>query len=976
MAEVKRLFAQRSLVEVKVKRLQEQLVDRDGTIRPSLARVKLYESELQFLYQEYQREYGEILSAIPEERFSDLDEDYQSFEDLHFDACVLVETMLLSFPTTDNRYQHSRASSTNYFPATTVPRWRTPLVRSRSPSPTTEQSVPIPDVMEEPNTSPLRKHSLEKQLFPVQANEVKVSSSAIKPILSVQPPSAEGSAKLNPECGPALVRSEGDLAEVIQCKSAPTPIVPPSDVPTLQKFPCEERVASAEDFAKKLNHVCGPALVRSECDLAEVIKSKSAALPIVPPSDVPPLQKFPREERVPSAEASVHPVCGPALDRSDGDLAEVIQCKSAPTPIVPPSVAPMLQKCLREENVPIQREEVPTKHEQPAHREEDSTHRGKVPTWSEEVTTVAYEDTSNPPCKLRKHPANPAKTTPEDFHVGNKSTQFVDSLSNIPSCEATNPIPVPINLVGIHPKSTPFQRATGCGALPKSFLMPPSFHPPPRLASMPTDVPKILQNPAASSQSFQCTTGSRPVLQRFPCVGGFRTIPIKFPRAIGLCLVAKRFPCRTRFRPAIPSRLVGFHPTPQRFPCVAGCIPALKHSSNLIESNSGVKPFQRVARFRPASKQLSHLTGFRRTPQRFPCVAGSIPALKYSSSLTGSNSIEKPFQRVFPDMAGFPPVMKQPSSVMGYQPVSQGFPVASEFHLVAKKFQCVAKIHPIRKQQSCATGPRSVLKRFPPSVGSHPAPKKPPDVTGIPPPVPKPPDVPGIPPPVPNSFRLPIEMNPVLMFLLPTGIPPVIKLALPSTKMSARFKPIRMSADIPPISKPILKMNETCLKHPCPLSTGSHSVSKWLRCPTTIPPIARSIPTIAEIHPAKEPNPMPTGKRPVLSEAPNLRFTKKMMPPVNPTGDSMQAHIKSRPEKPPNEAPMRRRASEAIPECVSRTHPPEDVHQAVSKLSICGVCLFPILAQSGFPSLPLKSPTQNDIVLDEFFVLTVVNEFS
>lgn len=72
MAEVKRLFAQRSLVEAKVKRLQEQLVDRDGTNRPSFARVKFYESELQFLYKQYQRVNGEILSAVPVERYSDV----------------------------------------------------------------------------------------------------------------------------------------------------------------------------------------------------------------------------------------------------------------------------------------------------------------------------------------------------------------------------------------------------------------------------------------------------------------------------------------------------------------------------------------------------------------------------------------------------------------------------------------------------------------------------------------------------------------------------------------------------------------------------------------------------------------------------------------------------------------------------------------------------------------------------------------
>ncbi|EAT46216.1 AAEL002604-PA [Aedes aegypti] len=251
----------------------------------------------------------------------------------------------------------------------------------------------------------------------------------------------------------------------------------------------------------------------------------------------------------------------------------------------------------------------------------------------------------------------------------------------------------------------------------------------------------------------------------------------------------------------------------------------------------------------------------------------------------------------------------------------------------------VPSIHPIHRQPACATGPRSVLKPFPPSVGSHPASEKPPDVTGIPPPVPKPPDVTGIPPPVPKSFRLPIEINAVQIFLLPAGILPVCKLVLSSTEILAIFKPILMPAGIPPMIKP-QKMSEMYpAKHPCPVPTGIHPVSKWLRCSTTIPPIAMPIPTPAGIHPVRKPTPMPTGIRPVLSEAPNQRSTKRMIPPVKPTGVSKHSHTKSRPEKPPDDAPMRRRASEVIPECVSRTHPPEDVHQVVSKLSICGVCI-------------------------------------
>lgn len=136
--------------------------------------------------------YGELLTAFPAERFSELDENYEFFEEIRFKACVLVETLLFveTFPTIDNRYQHNRASSTRYFAA---PRWRTPPHQSRSPSPTTEQGVPIQDVMVETNTSSLREFSPEKQLVPVQANKLK------KFPREERVPRAEASA-INPVC--------------------------------------------------------------------------------------------------------------------------------------------------------------------------------------------------------------------------------------------------------------------------------------------------------------------------------------------------------------------------------------------------------------------------------------------------------------------------------------------------------------------------------------------------------------------------------------------------------------------------------------------------------------------------------------------------------------------------------------------------------------------------------------------------------
>nr|XP_029734504.1 histone-lysine N-methyltransferase 2D-like [Aedes albopictus] len=148
--------------------------------------------------------------------YDELDEDSLRFDALHTDACVLVETLLLSYPSTGNRTTQTPSPRSNR-----APRRRTPRFRSRSPSRTSEQTVPNPDVVEKPSTS-----SLVEQLpssFP--PDETKLE----------QPVSDDTPKEKLPANDPANVKANGGLAEIINSESAPTPSKPPSVTPDVQK---------------------------------------------------------------------------------------------------------------------------------------------------------------------------------------------------------------------------------------------------------------------------------------------------------------------------------------------------------------------------------------------------------------------------------------------------------------------------------------------------------------------------------------------------------------------------------------------------------------------------------------------------------------------------------------------------------------------------------------------------------------------
>nr|XP_029707943.1 flocculation protein FLO11-like [Aedes albopictus] len=148
MANIERLFAQRSHVEGEVKKIHERISD--GVTKSSSVRLKSYEIKLQCHYQEYERVYTELLSVLSAERFDDLEKDFSHFVDIHNNACALVKNLLLSVPTASGTGNYNRWTTFNSF---TAPLWNTPPIQSQTPKPTTEQPVPISAVNETPRTS-------------------------------------------------------------------------------------------------------------------------------------------------------------------------------------------------------------------------------------------------------------------------------------------------------------------------------------------------------------------------------------------------------------------------------------------------------------------------------------------------------------------------------------------------------------------------------------------------------------------------------------------------------------------------------------------------------------------------------------------------------------------------------------------------------------------------------------------------------
>ncbi|XP_062704019.1 mucin-2-like [Aedes albopictus] len=200
MVNIERLFAQRNLVEEELKKLKRKICE-DGVLQPSLARRMLYERQLQCHYKEYRRVCFELLSTLPPERHDELDKDASHFEDIYTDACILVEKIFHSFPSTGDTHQNDRTPS-SCFTATTAPRWRTPPIRSRSTYSTTEHPVPILAETETPRTS-----------FP---NKIKVSTIVADSFQHEKPPHDEDSTKnINPPTSQKYLRVGNDPTEFV-----------------------------------------------------------------------------------------------------------------------------------------------------------------------------------------------------------------------------------------------------------------------------------------------------------------------------------------------------------------------------------------------------------------------------------------------------------------------------------------------------------------------------------------------------------------------------------------------------------------------------------------------------------------------------------------------------------------------------------------------------------------------------------------
>lgn len=73
-----------------------------------------HQKNLQLHYQEFDRWHNEIMAVIPAERYADQDEIYWRFQDFHFEVSVLVEEVLIAFPSNDVSICRNRTPFSNH----------------------------------------------------------------------------------------------------------------------------------------------------------------------------------------------------------------------------------------------------------------------------------------------------------------------------------------------------------------------------------------------------------------------------------------------------------------------------------------------------------------------------------------------------------------------------------------------------------------------------------------------------------------------------------------------------------------------------------------------------------------------------------------------------------------------------------------------------------------------------------------------
>ncbi|XP_029713654.2 mucin-2-like [Aedes albopictus] len=1018
MAEVKMLFAQRSHVEASVKKIQEQ-IRCDSGIQPDYLRVKKFERELQCHYQEYQRVYGELLSALPNDKFDELDEDYWRFEDTHNEACVLVETLLISCPTTSDRF-NKRKSSFSCFVATTVPHWLGPSPRrSQSPSPTTEQPVPNPDVMERPRTS------LPK--------EKMVSTNVTNPIQTAKPRCGEDSPKKKtPLHGPAEVPSESDFVKVTIPESAALPAeeaVKREEKVTTVAF--ENPSTSQEDFLVGNEPSKFVDIPSEDPKTPTSSKAPSGTNPVVNPFRIPfnptgvhpkltipiptgfhtVLEPFrpppgfhPMPKRIPKptglppvSQSQAGSLSAPQPPQCNAGFLPAYQQQQSPTGLLPVpqqlrSVAPSLQ-CKAGSLPTFQPQQNPT-GVLPVSQKLQFVTESRSVTPQFECTTgshpelqhfqraVGSNSVANPilrstgACLVVDSALMPvdtrsaAKTTKSSTgarSVDNSAKMFVGSSPTV------KPIKMPIGArpmvksnempAGSRPVVNSIQVSAGSCPVEKPLLMSagasPVGKPSLRPSSIGTSpVVKTTVDTRSAAKKSKMSAGTRPVVKLHEIPAGSRPGVEANLMPIGSCPMVKSFQMSAGSRPVDKPLLMSAGASPVAKPILRptsiGTSPVVKPS---VDTRSEAKTPKMFAGPPPVVTPIPMSTGTSPVGNCAPMSVGSRPTLKPNPMSAGSSSVDNSTLKsadscpaIKPKLMpiGVRPMVKSVQLSTGSCPVVKPLAKHIGTNPVRKRVLTSAGARPVTKSIMIAIGIRPVVKLSSKSVGTYPMAKTFLKLVGTSPMI--------KPKPFPKSTGTSLVVKPIVMsagtspaakpFVMLAGLRPVAK---PSS-MFAGNRPVNMPFPMPAGTRPVtnssLTSTDTPTKNPpvlfhvipAGIPRIAKPIPKIATCPTKkLPPTTAGIRSaLKRIQSLEErvPSPKIARTRPVVREPPekkNWIVVLSMMnqppldpPPVSPTGECKQLRSDPWPRKPPDGPSKRYRPSEAIPERVSRTRPPND----------------------------------------------------
>nr|XP_029723166.1 SH3 domain-containing protein C23A1.17-like [Aedes albopictus] len=987
MAELEKLFAQRSQVEARVDKLREQ-IRCDSGIQPDFLQVKKFESELQCYYQKYQRV----------DKFN------------------------------------KRKSTSTCFDATTVPRWLSPPTRrSQSPSQTTEQPVPIPAVVERPISS------LPK--------EKEVSTNVTNPIQTAKPRCGEDSSKKKtPLRGPAEVPSESDFVEVTIPESA----APPAEeavkrVEKVTTVAFENPSTSQEDFLVGNEPAKFVDIPSEDPKTPTSSKAPSGTNPVANPFRIPfdPTGVHPKLSTFPMPTGSdpvpkpfrpppgFHPM--PKRIPKPTGLPPVSQSPTGSFPV------PQPPQCKAGSLPAYQQQHSPTGLFPVPQQLQSVTEFSSVfPSLQCKAGSLpAFQPQQNPTGVLPV--SQPFQSTTGSYPVSQKLQFVTESRSVTPQFESTtgsHPVPQQFQrATESHSATNPILRSTGASPVVDSALMPVDTRSAAKtiknstgtrpvnnsdmmfVGSSPTVKPtKMPIGARPMVKSNEMPTGSRPVVNSIQVSAGSCPVdksllmsagaspvgkPSLRPLSIGTSpIVNPTFDIRSAAKKSAGSRpVVKSHELP------AGSRPGVKVNLMPIGSCPVAKSSQISAGSRPVDKPLLRSAGASpvdkpilrppfigtssvvkptvdtrsaaKTPTMFagpPPVATPIPMPIGTSPVGKSNPMSvgsSPMVKLIPRSAGTCPVdnsaLKSAGSCpatkpklmpIGARPVVKSagsFPVVKPLpeHAgtspVRKRILTSAGARPVTKSIMITIGTCSVVKLSSKSVGTCPMAK---------------------------TFLKPVGTSPMIKpkpFPKSTGTSLVVKSIVMSAGTSPAAKPFVVSAGLRPVTKPPLKFaGSRPVDKPVPKPAETRPVTNSsltsTGTPTENPPVlllvmSAGIPRIAKpipkiemcltrkrspptvgIHPAlkqiqsleeRVPSPKIAGTRPGVREPPEKKkkwivvFSTVNQPPLEPTpvsltGEYKQLHFDPWPRKPPDEPSKRSRPSEAISERVTRTRPPND----------------------------------------------------